>query len=211
MKRFSTFLGACVFCSGCAWFSGDLERPLAYELTLRWADDSPVFRGSAQLIGRTSAANTWGVPPLTQPLSDWTSSDANGRIKLPVDDNANAIPYAMDIVADHLDDTVRMRFPIVDIESPQHTVTLARPIVLLFFPEDPDDITAVGTLGIAEDSTFLSVLGSLDWPEGGVIPYRASSPHLTLWAEFQGIRTRVEQDLIGEVWPDTLKWGLAPF
>lgn len=211
MKRFSTFLGACVFCSGCAWFSSDLELPPAYELSLRWADESPVLHGSAQLIGRTSAADSWGAPPLTHPLSDWTSSDANGTIELLVDGTDNAIPYAIDIAAHHLDDTVKFRYVLPDLESPHHAATLARPIVLSFSPEDPGSVATVGTLRIAEDSIFFSVLGSLEWPDGGIMPYRAATANLTLWTEFQGIRTRVEHDLIGEVWSDTVQWELAPF
>lgn len=211
MKRFFTFLGACALCGGCAWFSSDLELPSAYELSLRWADDSPVVDGSAQLIGRTASAAIWGAPPLTQPLSDWTSSDANGTIELLVDGAANAIPHAIDIAAHHLEDTVKFRYVIADLESPDHAVTLARPIILSFLPEDPGTVATVGTLRIGEDSSFHSVLGILDWPDGGVMTYRAVSAHLTLWAEFQGVRTRIERDLIGEVWPDTVQWELAPF
>ena len=209
MKWFSTLLGACVFCSGCAWFSSDLVLPRAYELSLRWADDSPIVDGSAQLIGRTSAADIWGAPPLTQPLSDWTSSDAHGNIELTVDGKVNAIPYALDILAHHLDDSVKICVPILDLEAHHHAVTLAKPIVLSWSAEDPGGTSAIGTIRIAEDSSFLSVLGILDWPDGGTLPYRANSPNLTLWVEFQGTRIRAERDLIGEIWPDTVRWELA--
>lgn len=211
MKRILTFLGGCLLCGGCTWFSGELDLPSSYRLSLKWADGSPITNASCQLVGRTSAASAWGAAPPTLPLSGAASPDASGTVELTANPATNALPYAVDIAADRLADTVRLRLLIVDLESPDLSAVLAKPLAFQFFPAVSPEEPIPGLLRLAEDSSFTSMLGTLPWPAGGTLVWPALSNPLNCWAEFQGLRMQIEQDLTEGVWPDTVNWAVPPF